>query len=90
VVTNELGGNGITIFPNPTRGNFKVVAAADGLRSAELSVFDAAGKLLENQSASNLPGFASATFYVDALPAGVYVVAVDFGTGREVARVVVE
>ena len=89
-LTNQIGPNTITVFPNPTAGSFRVVASGDGMEDAEVNVYDVTGKLMAYRKTTRLAGFVGATFYAEEVPPGVYVVTVEYGTGRHATRVVVE
>ena len=89
-LTNQIGPNTITVFPNPASGSFRVLASGDGMRDAEVTVYDVAGKLMAYRRTTELAGFVGVSFHADEVPPGVYMVVVEYGTGRHTARVVVE
>jgi hypothetical protein len=62
----------LRIFPNPNAGHFTVELEGEPQESLVFTLFDAAGKEIENRTVDFYTGYLQQTFYLDEHPPGLY------------------
>ncbi|MEM7657192.1 MAG: T9SS type A sorting domain-containing protein [Bacteroidota bacterium] len=78
---------GVTFFPNPTQGTFKVEAAQLTQEAVSVTVFDLTGRQITAQELQPIAGEISTEVTINA-PAGVYVVKVQQGERLATSQIV--
>ena len=80
----------LTVFPNPSQGNFTLTVMEEGMKSLSYVISSVTGQTLENRSFNQLDHFFSEEIHIGHLPAGVYILTVKTSNGHYVERVVLE
>jgi hypothetical protein len=83
VKTDHLlaGISGLSIYPNPSQGNFIVKANMTACKNLELQLFDPKGTLILHDKLSALNGIAEKSYHL-ILPAGTYTMLFTDGSGN--------
>jgi len=79
----EIANSGITVYPNPTSSELHVESHIAGIGNIE--IFDVTGKSVATVKKGNLP---TTTLNISHLPAGVYFLQIQTGTGVVTKKVV--
>lgn len=85
----SFGLTDFTLYPNPNNGEFTVSFTSTTNNQITIDVHDIRGRKVFDKSFSNTELF-SETIQLNKLQAGVYLVAVQDGIGKEVKRIIVE
>jgi hypothetical protein len=83
---DEPVGNGLAVFPNPTRGLFTISGISEG---SEIRICNSLGELLLTRS-SQLTQSPQLTIDLTGRPAGIYFVQVRDGKGSAMQKIVIE
>ena len=80
--------SGLTVYPNPTHGSFRVVLPAAAARTANIIMRDATGRVVMTQT-QPLPG-TDLTIDATSLKAGLYMVQVTTPEAVQTSRIVIQ
>jgi len=76
------------VFPNPTKGIFKLAYVVDTISSVEINMYNLLGQQLQTVHGEKMPGKYFEEFDLSGYPEGVYLVAVKVGKRYRVYKVV--
>lgn len=86
---NELAEN-LSVYPNPTRGEFNVQFSAEEMTNVRLELVDVSGRVLMDSRHQALPGSNNIPVMLNDVSAGVYMLRCTVGEEVRVLRLMVE
>jgi len=91
--TRDLGVNfdektEVSVYPNPTRGEFSVSFNAEANADATVNLYDMTGKLLSSSDIKTIEGLNETSFNVKDFTAGVYMLKVTIGDRVVTSKVI--
>lgn len=78
----------ITIYPNPTNGQFNVKAENIAIGNVKTTIYDTAGRIVYNQNQNHLGGSYEQSYNL-RLPVGVYVVVIQTVDGKKTDKLII-
>jgi hypothetical protein len=82
-VEEQLSNKSFTIFPNPSSGLLNVLYNGSLTNSPTIQFYDISGRLLQSEIIPVINDGQQHVFDVSKLPAGIYFVSIESGSGRE-------
>lgn len=82
---NVIEANGLTIFPNPSNGNFSITYQLDKTASVRIEIYDALGKLAYSEQQQNLFGAFRRDLDLSTYSNGIYFLRFVADNGKEQA-----
>lgn len=79
-----------SIFPNPSKGNFRLTSTNSSLKSLELAITDLDGKIVYSQELRNVDGTFNRNLDLTKLPKGIYLVRLISGESVETLKIIIQ
>jgi hypothetical protein len=85
-IRNSITEGGITVFPNPSKGFFKIVIRYTNLKENKITLLDLCNRKLQEETTTQ----SNYTLDLNNIPTGVYLLKVSNSNGTYMKKVVVE
>ena len=87
---DEVGFRGFKLYPNPSRGDFKLEFSTSSIDLVELRVFDLAGRTVYKKDYNNVSSFFDEEVSLGNISRGIYLIRITSGASIATRKIVIE